>query len=109
VHSNHRGGCPRETTALERARHRGGLFEQPVQHPERSVREGEAGGVSPGPAFLIAFVRSLLGTLTSDQVFLAVGRAAKEVGLPREMAELALSSLLGFKDRNNIWPKDFMP
>jgi len=25
------------------------------------------------------------------------------------MAELALSSLLGFKDRNNIWPKDFMP
>jgi len=59
--------------------------------------------------FLIAFVRSLLGSLSTDHIILAVGAAAKEIGMPRELADIILPSLLGYKKRNDIWPRGFMP
>jgi hypothetical protein len=83
----------------------------PVQRPEGGVQEGPAGGVHTQELctrFLIAFVRSLLATLSSDHVILAVSAAAREVGIPRELAESALPALLGYQKRNSIWPEGFM-
>lgn len=57
---------------------------------------------------MIAFVRQLLPTLSSDHIILAIYGAAKDVGVPKEEVAGVLHTLLSFKKRNDIWPEGFM-
>jgi hypothetical protein len=91
------------------------MQQQPVQQSEGGLPTRSAGEVPHGEIdqravkFLISFVRHLVSTLSSDHIILAVGAAAVELGVPRELAQSILPSILGYQKRNSIWPKGFMP
>jgi hypothetical protein len=65
-------------------------------------------GVRGNQALLIEFVRSLLGEVSDDAVYLAMYAAIAKTGATREEGALLLKVLQRERSENSIWPKGFL-